>query len=107
MTEFQARVVDAIRRIPYGRWATYGDVARNAGRPGAARAVGQVMAPVDDLTVPSWRVLLIGGRLPVCLPSPRHTVDEWMDIYRREWRAEGLLTADGERARPELRVRSF
>ena len=65
------------------------------------------MAPVDDLTVPSWRVLPNGGRLPQCLPSASHTADEWMAIYRREWDVEELLTADGERARPDLRVRTF
>jgi hypothetical protein len=65
------------------------------------------MAPVDDVTVPSWRVLLTGGLLPECLPSRRHTADEWMDIYRRQWAAERLLTKDGTRARPELRIRTF
>jgi alkylated DNA nucleotide flippase Atl1 len=107
VTEFQEAVIGTIRRIPHGRWATYGDVARNAGRVGGARAVGQVMAPVDDLTVPSWRVLLSGGRLPVCLPSASRTADEWMAIYHREWETEHLLRPDGARARPELRIQDF
>jgi hypothetical protein len=65
------------------------------------------MAPVDDVTIPSWRVLLTGGLLPECLPSRRHTADEWMNIYRRQWATERLLTKDGTRARPELRIRTF
>ncbi len=65
------------------------------------------MAPVDDLTVPSWRVLLSDGCLPECQGSARHTAEEWMDIYRRAWAEERLLTADGERAHPGLRVRTF
>ena len=43
-TEFVARVLNLVRRIPPGRVATYGDIARLAGYPGAARAVGNVMA---------------------------------------------------------------
>ena len=42
--EFHRRVYDVVRRIPPGRTRTYGEVARSAGRPGAARAVGNAMA---------------------------------------------------------------
>jgi methylated-DNA-[protein]-cysteine S-methyltransferase len=41
---FHRRVYEVVRRIPPGRTRTYGEVARQAGRPGAARAVGQAMA---------------------------------------------------------------
>ena len=37
------RVLFAVRRIPAGRVATYGDVAAAAGVPRAARAVGNIM----------------------------------------------------------------
>ncbi len=43
-TPFQRRVYEVVRRIPPGRTLTYGEVARRAGRPGAARAVGNAMA---------------------------------------------------------------
>ncbi len=43
-TAFERRVYAAVRRIPFGRTLTYGEVARAAGRPGAARAVGRAMA---------------------------------------------------------------
>lgn len=39
-TPFQLRVLEALRDIPYGATASYGDVARCIGRPTAARAVG-------------------------------------------------------------------
>src|SRR5690606_5393028 len=42
-TTFAVRVLRVVARIPAGRVATYGDVARLAGRPGAARAVGSIM----------------------------------------------------------------
>ena len=41
---FLKRVYRVVRRIRPGRTRTYGEVARAAGRPGAARAVGNAMA---------------------------------------------------------------
>jgi O-6-methylguanine DNA methyltransferase len=60
---FQRRILAAVRRIPPGRVATYGDVARAAGRPKACRAVGHVMATCHDPSVPCHRVVAAGGRL--------------------------------------------
>lgn len=62
-TEFQARVLSAVRRIPPGRVATYGDVAAMAGRPRAARAVGNIMRGCGRPDVPCHRVIAAGGRL--------------------------------------------
>ncbi|MGQ9650605.1 MAG: methylated-DNA--[protein]-cysteine S-methyltransferase, partial [Phycisphaerae bacterium] len=44
LTAFQRRVLDRCARIGYGRTKTYGQLAREVGRPKAARAVGQAMA---------------------------------------------------------------
>lgn len=52
-----------VTRIPPGRVATYGDVARLAGRPGAARAVGNIMARAGRKGVPYHRVVAAGGAL--------------------------------------------
>src|SRR5262245_59780828 len=60
---FAARVLWVVRRIPRGRVATYGDVARRAGRPGAARAVGNIMRNCRSADVPCHRVVGAGGRL--------------------------------------------
>ena len=60
---FGQRVVAATRRIPPGRVATYGDVARLAGRPRAWRAVGNIMRICSDHSVPCHRVVGAGGRL--------------------------------------------
>ncbi len=43
-TPFQRDVLEAMRAIPYGETATYGEVAALAGRPNAQRAVGSVCA---------------------------------------------------------------
>lgn len=57
-TEFQLAVWEACARVPFGETITYGDLAAQAGRPGAARAVGQAMNrnPVP-LVVPCHRVV--------------------------------------------------
>jgi len=60
---FARRVLAVVRRIPVGRISTYGDVARLAGRPRAARAVGTIMSGCHDRTVPCHRVIAAGGRL--------------------------------------------
>ena len=61
--EFARRVLTVVRRIPRGRVATYGDVAALAGRPRAARAVGNIMRNCAALDVPCHRVIAAGGRL--------------------------------------------
>ena len=39
-TPFQLRIWQLLRAIPYGTTRTYGDIAREIGRPDRARAVG-------------------------------------------------------------------
>jgi O-6-methylguanine DNA methyltransferase len=62
-SDFTARVLWVVRRIPRGRVATYGDVAAIAGRPGAARAVGSIMRKCGRPDVPCHRVIGAGGQL--------------------------------------------
>jgi methylated-DNA-[protein]-cysteine S-methyltransferase len=63
MTDFIAKVLATVRRIPVGKVATYGDVAAFAGRPGAARAVGNIMRDCRAKDVPCHRVVAAAGRL--------------------------------------------
>lgn len=56
-------MLTVVRRIPPGRVATYGDVAKLAGRPRAARAVGNIMRDCRRADVPCHRVIAAGGRL--------------------------------------------
>jgi len=59
--DFRRRVVAVISRLVPGEVASYGDVAAEAGYPGAARAVGAILAKSDGL--PWWRVVTASGRL--------------------------------------------
>jgi methylated-DNA-[protein]-cysteine S-methyltransferase len=63
-TPFQVRVWEMLRTIPYGEISTYGDLARQLGRPGASRAVGAANGanPVA-IVVPCHRVIGAGGAL--------------------------------------------
>lgn len=58
---FRARVVEVIANLQVGEVVSYGDVAGQAGFPGAARGVGAVLASSDGL--PWWRVVMSDGRL--------------------------------------------
>jgi len=62
-TAFASRVLRVVARIPVGRVATYGDIATLAGRPGAARAVGNIMREAAVPGLPYHRVVAAGGRL--------------------------------------------
>jgi len=64
LSTFQRRVVKACRAIPAGERRTYGELAAAAGSPGAARAVGSVMANNRvPLIVPCHRIVASGGKL--------------------------------------------
>jgi O-6-methylguanine DNA methyltransferase len=63
VSPFGRKVIAAVRRIPRGRVATYGDIATLAGSPRAWRAVGAVMRECRDPSVPCHRVIASGGGL--------------------------------------------
>jgi O-6-methylguanine DNA methyltransferase len=62
-SDFARRAVSAVRRIPPGRVATYGDIARLAGSPRAARAVGNLLRTCADPGIPCHRVIGAAGAL--------------------------------------------
>jgi methylated-DNA-[protein]-cysteine S-methyltransferase len=61
---FHRAIYDAARALAWGQTATYGDLARRVGSPGAARAVGQAMGmnPVP-IIIPCHRVLAAGRKI--------------------------------------------
>lgn len=79
---FAERVYEAVGEVPPGECLSYGDIAAIAGNPGAARAVGRIMAGSEGL--PWWRVVAADGRL-VPGKEPEHA---------RLLAAEGVRTAD-------------
>ena len=64
MNPFYHRIYRVVKHIPKGRVATYGIVARLAGRPGAARTVGWALSALpEENDVPWWRVINAAGRI--------------------------------------------
>ena len=58
------RIYAQVRRIPRGRVATYGQIARLAGLAGHARQVGYALAAVPDgMTLPWHRVINAKGEV--------------------------------------------
>lgn len=63
-TAFQQRVWQALREIPPGETATYSEIARRIGAPGAARAVGQACAENRlAIVIPCHRAIRSDGGL--------------------------------------------
>ena len=59
--DFEAAVISVIESLQPGEVAAYGEIAAEAGHPGAARAVGNLLRSVPGL--PWWRVVNAAGRL--------------------------------------------
>lgn len=63
MKTFQEKVFAVVKKIPKGKVLTYGEVARRALLPRAARAVGAVLRTNYDLRIPCHRVIRSDGTL--------------------------------------------
>lgn len=92
LTEFEAAVVAVLNSTRPGDVMSYGEVAAEAGRPGAARAVGGVLRRVPDL--PWWRVVAANGRL----------IPHDPDRHAGALAAEGVPTRNGYVVLPEPRA---
>ena len=60
---FKNKVYRLIKKIPRGKVATYGQIAKLAGKPGAARAVGVLLKNNLYIGVPCHRVVGAKGEL--------------------------------------------
>jgi methylated-DNA-protein-cysteine methyltransferase-like protein len=80
---FEAAVIEVIESLQPGEVAAYGEIAAEAGYPGAARAVGNLLRTVPGL--PWWRVVNSAGRL-----APGSETEQ-----ARRLRAEGVTIVNG------------
>ena len=62
-TPFAKKVYAVVAKIPKGKVMTYGQVAKKAGKPGAARAVGMFMANNYNPKIPCHRVVRSDGKI--------------------------------------------
>ncbi|MBX3284026.1 MAG: MGMT family protein [Actinobacteria bacterium] len=82
--DFTEAVVAVLEGLERGDVVTYGEVAAEAGFPGAARAVGRLLAGSDG-AFPWWRVVTASGRL-----VPGHEAE-----HARRLAAEGVEVRNG------------
>ena len=63
-TEFQLRVLEELRQIPYGSTVSYGEIAERIGKPKAVRAVGAANGrnPIP-IIIPCHRVIGSDGKM--------------------------------------------
>ncbi|MFZ5655855.1 MAG: MGMT family protein [Pseudomonadota bacterium] len=98
--EAAQRIYAAIRAIPAGEVAGYGEVARRAGLPGRARLVARLLSTGGEPGLPWHRVLRSDGRIAFPEGSDGHREQ------RERLRAEGVEVSGGRvvgrRARPTL-----
>jgi methylated-DNA-protein-cysteine methyltransferase-like protein len=83
VTRFEDDVIAVITALEPGDVVTYGEVAAEAGYPGAARAVGTLLRNSEGL--PWWRVVGAGGRIRT--PDPARQIRLLTD--------EGVLIVNG------------
>jgi methylated-DNA-protein-cysteine methyltransferase-like protein len=93
MSQWEEAVDRVLLSLAPGDVVTYGEVALEAGRPGAARSVGTILATSGG-RYPWWRVVTASGRL-----VPGHEEEQ-----ARRLRREGI-EVDGARGRVKLRDR--
>src|SRR5690606_26896769 len=63
-TDFERRVWDRLLEIPYGETCSYAQMAKDIGRPGAARAIGRANgANRIAIVIPCHRVIRADGAL--------------------------------------------
>lgn len=83
------RILSAVRAIPRGQVAGYGEIAARAGLPGRARLAARVLSENTDPSLPWHRVLRADGR--IAFPSDSSHYDEQCQRLR----CEGVTVVDG------------
>jgi methylated-DNA-protein-cysteine methyltransferase-like protein len=94
------KILAAVRAIPRGQVAGYGQVAQRAGLPGRARLAARVLSENTDPKLPWHRVLRSDGR--IAFPQGSKNFRE----QSQRLRAEGVVVSNG-RVRMPSRVRSL
>ena len=84
LTAFETSVLELVAGLKSGEIITYGEVAAEVGKPGAARAVGSTLRRHGG-SVPWWRVVAANGRL---VPGGEQR-------HQKKLKAEGVPVRNG------------
>jgi methylated-DNA-protein-cysteine methyltransferase-like protein len=101
-SDTHARIHAVVRRIPRGRVATYGQVARLAGLGAQPRLVGYALAALpEDGAVPWHRVVNAQGRVsPRATPGADALQRALLERERVRFDAGGRIDLERHRWRP-------
>lgn len=83
------KILAAIRAVPRGQVAGYGEIARRAGLPGRARLVARLLSDNDDAKLPWHRILRSDGRIAFPADSAQFAEQS------QRLRAEGVIVENG------------
>ena len=90
--ELARQILEVVVRIPYGKVASYGQVAKMAGLPKHARLVGYVLKHLDaDVDVPWHRVTNAQGKISLQSMNTRGE-----NIQQLKLMAEGIHLVNGK-----------
>jgi len=85
LTDFESDVLDVVSSLGPGEIVTYGEIAAEFGKPGAARAVGSTLRRYGS-DVAWWRVVAANGRI-----VPGNEVE-----HTKRLKAEGVAVKNGK-----------
>ena len=84
------KIIAAIRAVPKGEVAGYGEIARRAGLPGRARMVARLLSTNEDKSLPWHRILRSDGSIAFPKDST-HYAEQIQGL-----RAEGVEVVNGK-----------
>lgn len=89
MTQFTEEVIVIIKRIPYGRVMSYGQVARFAGNNRGARQVVRILhSMTEKYNLPWYRIINSKGKISI-------TGEKYAAIQRELLISEGVEVSEG------------
>ena len=95
MSGFKEKVIKAVCAVPYGKVASYGQIALMVGLPRAARQVGYILNALDEdaafgkTNVPWWRIVNNEGRISI-----KGTVYNDALVQKKKLESEGIIVKD-------------
>ena len=90
--ELHRQILEVIALIPYGKVATYGQIAKLAGLPKHARLVGYVLKHLDKSSeIPWYRVINSQGKISVT-----HINQQGENVQQSLLEQEGIYLLNGK-----------
>lgn len=91
-TELYSQILEVIALVPFGKVATYGQIARLAGLPKHARLVGYTLKNIDQTSdIPWHRIINAQGKV-----STYHLNQIGENIQLNKLRDEGIVVLNGK-----------